>query len=41
MVCLKKRAFERLNLEGGNNDCDHIVEDNIVNEHILASVVNR
>jgi hypothetical protein len=33
---MKKRAFERLNLEGGNVASDGIVEDDIVNGHILA-----
>ncbi len=33
--------FEKLNLEGGNVACDSIVEDNIVNGHILAGVLNK
>ncbi len=37
----KKRLFERLNLEGGNVASDRIVEDDIVNRHILCRVLNR
>jgi hypothetical protein len=33
---IKKRRFERLNLEGGNVAGDRIVEDNIVDGDVLA-----
>ncbi len=35
---MKKKRFERLNREGGNVASDRIVEDDIVNDHILAGV---
>ncbi len=37
----EKRRIERLNLEGGNVACDSIVEDNIVNGHILAGILDK